>query len=260
MIRKMLVIAAAVAMPISAIAAVTTAGVAGAAAKPAPQTGAFPITGAVTFAAPGLSAAGSITSKTVEDSSSSITPSGFGGTKAIKSKIPSNTTPCWSTLPVYNKTSPVGGTLASGAASACDVGGASAAGDPTIVATDVKTAIKDQYSYDSAASFAGSGTTAIVAALNAKPIKLSNNGNSSVLTVTDANSVLPGGDCGAGVVGFEINGTTTFTGASNVTIRICLTDDTGPSTTDNFFTDLLGTTATIATATIGGLSQVEYSA
>jgi hypothetical protein len=262
MIRKMLVIAAAVAMPVTAIAAVTTSGVAGA-AKPAPVAGVVPITGTVTFAAPGLSAGGAITNKTVESAVSLITPTagGIAGLtpKSIKSKIPSATTPCWSTLPVYSKTAPVGGVLASGAPQTCDFGGGAASSDSPVVAADVKTAIKDQNYYDTSASFATSGTSSIVAALNAKPIKLSDNGNNSALTVTGANSVLPGGACG-GNVGFQIDGTLTLVGIGHASVLVCLTTDTGSNVTGDFFTDILGTTATIATATVAGSSAVTFSA
>ena len=127
-----------------------------------------------------------------------------------------------------------------------------------MVAADVKTAIKDQFYYDTSASFATSGTSSIVAALNAKPIKVSDNGNNSTVTVTSASSVLPGGACAADV-GFQINGTVTLTGITHVTVLVCLTTDTGPNTTGSFLTDILGSTATIATATVGGSSNITFA-
>ena len=260
MIRKMLVIAAAVAMPATVLAGISGAGTASA-TKPAPQLGSCVITGSVTFATPGISAGGAITSKTTESSQSKTTPSagGFCGTSSIVSKIPTATTACWATLPVYSKTTPVGGTLASGAPSTCDVGGTSSSSDATISATTVKVALKDKYYYDTSGVFLSGGTGSIAAALTAKPIKLTNNTNVSKLAVTTVTRVLPGGVC-AGDAGFQINGTDTFAGAGHVVIKICLSDDSGPSTTHNFVTDLLGPTATIATATIGGASDITYSA
>jgi hypothetical protein len=259
MIRKMLVIAAAVAMPVTAITAVTTSGVAGA-VKPAPVAGSVALSGLVTFAAPGLSAGGAITNKTVESALSLITPAGgIAGTKSIKSKIPTATSPCWSTLPVYSKTAPTGGTLASGApAATCDVGGGAASTDSPVVPADVKTAIKDQNYYDTSGSFASTGTASIVAALNAKPIKVSDNGNNSVVTVLDANNVA-GGACGT-TVGFQIDGTITLTGITHVSVLVCLTTDTGTNVTGDFTTDILGSSATIATGTVGGNSAITFSA
>jgi len=261
MIRKMLVIAVAVAVPTSVLAATTGPGVA-AATKLAPTPGACAITGAVTFAVPGISGPGSITTKTVVSSTSVITPAtgSLCGIKVIKSKIPTTTSPCWSVLPVYSKTAPVGGTLAPGAASACDVGGATAATDAVLNGTDIKKAIKSKYFYNSAGAFIAAGTTSIVAALTAKPIKLYNNGNASPLTLSGATSQLPGGACGA-YAGFQITGTTTFVGAGHVVIDICLASDSGTATTGVFVTDLLGGTATIATGVIGGAaSSITYSA
>ena len=97
MIRKMFVIAAAVAMPAAAVAGVSAIGGAGiASAKalpPVPTTCA--LTGTVTFAKPGLSYNGSITNKTTSMSKTAITPGGsVCGVKAIKSKIISATSVC----------------------------------------------------------------------------------------------------------------------------------------------------------------------
>ncbi len=260
MIRKMLVVAAAVAMPATVLAGVTGAGIASAKAGPA-ETGSVPLTGTVAFAAPGISAPGTITNKTAETTTATITPSGFGGTKAIKTKIVSATSACWATLPVYSKTSPVGGTLAAGAASSCDVGGASAAGDPTIVAADVKTAIKDKYYYDSALSFVSGSTISDLTTALAGGLKVENNGNKGVFTLSPggATAVDPGGVCGADA-GFQLVGTDGFVGATNATIYVCLSGDTGPGTTGSFVTDLVGGSATIATALVGGDSAIVYSA
>lgn len=260
MIRKMLALAVAVAVPATLLAGTTGPGVA-AATKLAPTPGTCAITGSVTFAAPGISGPGSVTTKTVVSSTSTITPAtgSLCGVKVIKSKIPTTTSACWSVLPVYSKTAPVGGTLAPGAASACDIGGATAATDPVLNGTDIKKAIKSKYFYNSSGAFIAAGTTSIVAALTAKPIKLSNNGNTSPLTLSGATSQLPGGACGP-YAGFQITGTTSFANASHVVIDICLASDSGPATTGSFVTDLLGGTATIAVGVIGATSNITYSA
>jgi hypothetical protein len=247
-------------MPAAGLAMVTGSGIASAKTPPPLLTGTCPTSGLVTFAAPGLSPSGAITNKPSEKSVATDTPtSGFCGTGAIKAKIVSATSPCWATLPVYSKTAPTGGILADGASSACDVNGDTAQGDDSISATDVKTAIKDQNYYDTTGSFASSGTSSIVAALNAKPVKLLNNGNKGLLTVTGAAEVI-GGDCGS-AVGFDITGTSGFVGANNVSVLICLTTDTHPD--GSIGASVLGdfaSGATVSTATIGGNSGITYSA
>jgi hypothetical protein len=217
----------------------------------------------VVFATPGITFNGTITNKTSEKSSSTITPSGtLCGIKAIKDKIPSATTPCWTTLPVYGKTAPplAGGTLASGAAGSCDVGGSSASGDSNIVAADVKTAIKDKFYYNSSAGFVSGGTTSIVASLS-KGVKVTNNGNNGLITVTGATAITGSGSsaqCGSGIAGFEIDGTTNFAGAGHAVIDICLSSDTGPSVTGHFEADLLSGTE-IDTGIVGGASNITYT-
>jgi hypothetical protein len=264
MIRKMLVIAAAVAMPAAALAGIAGGGVASAVAKPPPSVGSCAITGAVTFAAPGITFAGTITNKTSEKSASVITPSSFCGTKVIKEKIPSATTACWSTLPTYSKTAPLGGILATSpaAAASCDVGGASASSDSNVVAADVKIAVKDQFYFDDAPGFVSGGVTSIQAALS-KGVKVTNNGNNGLITVTGASAVTGTGgstQCGSGIPGFEIDGTTAYVGAGHAVVDICLSGDTGSGTTNNFTADLLGGTATIVSGTIGGESRITYTA
>jgi hypothetical protein len=204
------------------------------------------LSGTVAFAKPGLSPTGSITNKTVETTKTAVTAGGASAcsTKAIKSKIPAATNECWATAPVYSKTAPVGGVLNSGAASACDVGGSSAAGDANLNAKDIKTAIKDHLYFDNVASLL-SGPAQILSALSGG-VKTYDNGTKITLMPTAASSILPGGACGAAEVGFAISGT--VTGMSSFTMNICLGGDTGPLTTNSFFADLTGGTATIATA------------
>ncbi len=270
MIRKMLVIAAAVAMPAAGLAMVTGTGIASAKTTYAPASGTCAIAGSVTFAAPGLSPNGAITNKGSEKSVASTAPTGSStplggngaglcGTGAINAKIISTTTECWSTLPVYSKTSPTGGVLASGAPSTCDVNGDTAASDSSLSATDIKTAIKDQFYYDTTGSFATSGPSGIIASLNAKPAKLLNNGNKGTFTATGAVEELGAGSaakCGAGVVGFDVTGTSTFAApASNIEILICLpTDSNGHSTLADFASGTL-----VAGANIAGISAITYS-
>jgi len=240
MIRKMFVIAAAVAMPAAAVAGVSAIGGAGiASAKalpPVPTTCA--LTGTVTFAKPGLSYNGSLTNKTVTTSKTAITPSGLCGTKAIKSKI--NSTP---------------GVCATDPTPA-----------PACALASPKTLAKDPNFYDTASSLATSGVTQIVASL-AGGIPAVNNGTKVTLQVTapGTNAILPGGACGA-TVGFHLQGGVT-NGGANVTaysLDICLSTDTGTGTTGAFFTDYAAaaggnTGVTLATAGLGAGSQLVFS-
>jgi len=240
MIRKMLVLAAAVAMPAAAMAGVTAvsgAGIATAKALP-PVTGTCTLTGTVTFAKPGLSYNGSLTNKTVETSKTAITPSGICGTKAIKNKINSATSVC-ATDP-----SP---------APACGLASA-------------KTLAKDPYFYDTASSLATAGVANIVSSLSGG-IPAVDNGTKVTLQVTSGgtSSVLPGGACGS-TVGFHLTGAVTNGGAnvSSYDLTICLVTDTGTGTTGAFFPDYLSaaggsTVPTIASAGLGAGSQLVFS-
>jgi hypothetical protein len=237
MIRKMLVIAAAVAMPASALAAVTTvgaSGVAGAAAKVYTSTSCA-LSGSVTFAAPGLSYTGTLGKKSTVTSVSSVTPgailTGTGGCGAtgITSKIATAATNC-NVAPVPPATNPV-------------------------ICSSATT--KLHYAYSNASNLATAGVSSIVASLGPKGIKLVDNGNKVVGAVTTpgTNSILPGGACGSSI-GFSLAGATNVTGLT-YTLNLCLVGDTGAGTSGAFFTDYLAaaggnTSITIASATLGG--------
>ena len=240
MIRKMLVIAAAVAMPATALAAVTTvgaSGVAGAAKTYTSQTCA--VTGSVTFAAPGLSYAGSLGKKSTSTSLSANTATGTGcgpgvsGSTALSNKIVSADTDC-NVPPVPPATLP-----------------------PVCSSATTKL----HYAYDTASSLATSGVSSIVASLGPKGLKLYDNGNkvTGLVTAPGTNTVLPGGACGTGI-GFALSGNTNITGLTYV-LSLCLVGDTGTGTSGSFFTDYVAaaggnTSITIATATVGSSSLV----
>ena len=233
MIRKMLVIAAAVAMPAAALAGVTAVGSSAIATAKTPlESVNCALTGTVTFAKPGLSSGGTLTNKTVEDSSTAVTPSGGCGTTTIKEKIATPTTLC-----PYPTTTPT----------AC---------------TGVTALSKDKYYYDTDSSFASAGVSSIVASLSTKGIKAKDNGNSVTLKVGDtgdqtASSVLPGGVCGSDA-GFQLTGDTSKTGLTYV-LNVCLTTDTGTGTTGSFLADVASSTGTIATAAIGGSATLDFT-
>ena len=117
--------------------------------------------------------------------------------------------------------------------------------------------------YDTNGSFASSGLSDLQAALQAKPLKTTVGGIPVLLTYGTAAQVLPGGVCGSADVGFHLTGNVSYKTASNVvgtyTDNTCISSDTGPNTTGNFVTDLGSSTATIATAIIGGASLLNVT-
>jgi len=260
MIRKMLVIAAAVAMPATAMAGITAVGGAGIASAKAlpPQAVTCTLSGTIAFPKGGLSKNGVITNKTTGTTKTAITPGGgLCGSKAIKSKITSATTACWSTLPVLTGkvvTSP--GVLTTDpnpphavtAAAACLVG----ATDPsTMTATQVKTAIKDQFYLGTLAGLL-SGPSQILASL-AGGVPAVDNGTKITLMPTAASSVVPGGSCGASEAGFAISGPVTGGGAVTAfAMNICLGADTGTNVGGTaFFSDFVAATANPAVVITG---------
>ena len=235
MIRKMLVIAAAVAMPASALAAVTTvgaSGVAGAAKTYTSQTCA--ITGGVTFAAPGLSANGSLTKKTFSQSVSSATATGTGcgagvsGAGTVSSKIKSSTTDC-NIPPVPPATNP---------------------------AVCASATTKIHYAYDTTSSLATAGVASIAASLS-KGLKVYDNGNkvTAQVTLAGTSSVVPGGACGANV-GFELSGNTNVAGLT-YDLVLCIVTDSGPGTSGAFFADFISGNPAITIAT-GGFANPSH--
>jgi len=261
MFRKIMVVAATVAMPVAAITAVTAvAGPGTAFAKTVVPVGAISCTqsGSVTFAKPGLSAAGTLTKKTAEDTKAAVTPAGTGCSgKAIKVTIVSTPTPCPQTNGVPN----------SGDPAACQASKTSGKGVVTY------TIAKDPNYYDTSGSFATSGTSDLQAAL-ANGLATTDNGNKVILEYGTADEVQPGGVCGSDV-GFSLTGAVdTSAGAAtgyNYSDAICLTTDAGTGTTGNFFPDLgsqlFGTSeeggnpdSVIASAVIGGSSVLTVSA
>jgi len=222
MIRKMLVIAAAVAMPAASIAGISAVAGSGiASAKGLPITAGVhtcDLTGSVTFAKPGLSHDGSVTNKLSVISKSAVTPSGECGTKGIKNNITTTTTQCGVT-PLTD-------------APACT--------DP-LNAKNISKG-KDRY-FNTTSSLATGGVDSIVSSFSAAGIKAVLLGNNVVLTVgqTGGNSVAPinpGGVCGVGNTGFALAGSTSVAGLTYV-LNLCIVGDTGVATTGGFFADFL---------------------
>lgn len=243
MIRKMLVVAAAVAMPAASIAGVTAvagSGIASAKALPI-AAGSYDcaLTGSVTFAKPGLSHNGVVTNKLVETSKAAVTPSGDCGTKTIKAKINTDTTLC--------------GVTPSTDAAACT--------DP---ANAKNISIGKNRYYNTTSSLASAGVANIVSSLGPTGLSSVLLGNKVTLAVTSGgtSSVTPGGVCGAGI-GFHLEGATSVAGLTYV-LNLCLTGDTGTNTTNSFFTDFLTSaggdnSVAIASGVFGGSSNLHFT-
>jgi len=233
MFRKIMMVAAAVAMPVAAVTAVTAVagpGIAGAKALP-PIAETCSQTGTVTFAKPGLSSGGTVTNKTTETTDAGITAANVGNgvacsTKEIKLKIAAATYPCTSSVGSCN-------------------------------ARSAKDIIKDPYYYDTALSYVLDGTSNLSTALAAR-IKTKDNGTAVTLEYGSASAITANNQCGTSI-GFEVSGNVnSATGPTGLTYvdTICLVGDTGTNTTDNFANDLQsaagGGSPLIATAVIGG--------
>jgi hypothetical protein len=237
MLRKLLVIAAAVAIPASVLATVTTIGVAGpAGAVKTYKSQTCVVTGNVVFAKPGLSFNGSLSSATVSKAHSTAVATGTGcGLITINPTV--GTTKNTITTPSTNcHTAP--------------------APQPGACAHETATKF---FAYDTASSLASSGVSSIVASLGPLGIKIVDNNNTVHGAVTSSGTTsVAGGACGAGNLGFQLQGNTNVP-TLTYNLLLCITGDTGPGTTGAFGTDYLAaaggnTGVTIATGIYGGNS------
>jgi hypothetical protein len=218
MIRKMLVVAAAIAMPLSVIAA--TGGTAGAkGVKPPPNP---PVTctisATVNFAPPGISNAGSAdSSKTSTTTTSSQTYGGSGCSgSAAGVNIVSKSTKCAKKGPQPSSNS------------ACEPG---------------------EYGYDSWANFASGGTASIQKALKSLSFTVNTIAYSSKITTS---SEVVDGACGS-EVGFQLGGTVSAPKVDKgqaVSLLACLGTVTGTGLSGSTFASNIGGPGTVATAQI----------
>ncbi len=245
MIRKLLVVAAAVAMPASAMAAVTAVGsssIAGAVTKTY-TTMSCTVTGSVTFAKPGLSYNGSISAAATSKAKTAATATGTGCGK-ITAADPTGTA---------NTTK---NTITS-ASTDCNT-----ASPPLPGACTKETATKF-YAYDTASNLATAGVSSIVSSLGPKGLKLVDNHNAVTGDVTTGGTTsVVGGACGSGNVGFQLSGNTNVS-TLTYNLLLCIDGDTGTGTTGVFGTDYLAaaggnTGITIATGIFGGSSTLSF--
>jgi hypothetical protein len=213
MIRKMLVIAAAVAMPASALAVgAIGGGVANAAKGPPPTPIVCAAHGTITFASGGISTNGNVTTAKTSDTTTSATtfdgPScGTGGSTDGKT--------------ITSKNSKCTGTNT---------------GTPSTVT--IPGCAKKSYYYGTAASYISTGASTLGKAL--KKVTLNVNGISFAGKTKTATAV-SGGACGS-EGGFQLNGSVKASGQSYKTysLLVCIGNDTGPGTTNAFASDVAG--------------------
>jgi len=225
MIRKMLVIAAAISMPIAAATAVgMTSGVAGAKTVVPPDPDiTCTVSATVDFAPPGLSQAGAVT--TAKDTFTSTTATTFG-TKSGQASCAGG----GSTNSIESK------------ATKCAKKGTQPASNPACV--------PGENGYDSWGNFESGGTTSIQKAL--KKLNFTLNGI-AYETKTTGSAEVVGGACGS-EVGFQIVGTVKAPKqdkGQTSTLTACLGAITGTG---------LGTETTFAEAAVGQQGVVQTAA
>ena len=231
MIRKLLLVAAAGAVPIGLVAmGAVGSGVANAAKGPPPPSPTVncALSGTINFAPPGLSFLGTTTSS--KDNTTTVSGVSYSGCTGYTASSASS-------LSIVTKNSKCPKTTPNP--------------DPYPAGC-----LKPLYYGDSVASFASAPLTTIEKSL--KGLGLTVNGAVAKTKATSASEVEgTGGACGpSDGAGFLISGTAKVKpyAYTSFNLQICLSGDTGTNTTDNFFGDVasaaLGGDQVIATATI----------
>jgi hypothetical protein len=193
-IRKLLVVAAAVAMPVGAFAAIS-AGTASASARAVSDKGTYICTGSgavVTFQAPGLTVAGSVSEATFVTSKTSASVLSSGGTcGTVAGSVSANSVKSSTTACSTSTTPPLG--------SVCTAG---------------------DFAYGSWNNFINGGSSGLVTGLPHPKFHI--DGDSFTGNTTTATSILPGGTCGASEAGFLISGTVNpLEGYTGYSLNVC---------------------------------------
>jgi len=226
MLRKLLMVAMAAAVPMGAVALGAGTANAGAPLTAPPITCA--LSGTVNFAPPGISHNGAQTPN--KTSSTTVTGETFNACTGG----PNQSGGVGSPLTIVSKNTKCPKAPKTGPPPAC---------------------VKPNYTYDTAASFAGTNLTTVEKAVKKAPPTI--DGVLFKVKPTSAAQVLPGHQCGSSESGFLITGSAksspkyTYTSFS---ILACLGHDSGSGTTNNFTNDLIialgGGSDVIATASI----------
>jgi hypothetical protein len=225
MLRKMLLIASAVAIPLGAfgVTAVTSVAQSGTAGATALAITCKVTSGTVDFATPGLSQNGSFESS----------PSSTAGTTTVK----------------YNC-----GTAGTGTTKPISITSASTA--CTGANTPVTGCSTGQYNYDSEGTFA-SNASSLYSEIGTLTVKIGTTSYKANLTSSTVAIT-----CASGEAGFNLKGKLTAPAAhagETMKLTTCLGSDTGPGTTGNFVTDFTTPGVTIATAAIAADSKAKIS-
>jgi len=223
MLRKMLLIASAIAIPLGAIGvtAVTSVAQSGTAGATALAITCKATSGTVDFATPGLSSNGSFESASTSTTTSTTVKYGCGSAGTGKENPINITTP----------------------STAC-----------TGTNTPVTGCTSGQYNYDSVGGFASSATT-LWSEVGTLKIKVG--ATSYTETLTSSSAALT---CASGEAGFNLKGKLTAPAAhagETMKLTACLGSDTGPGTTGNFVADLGAPGVTIATAALATDTKVK---
>ena len=206
MIRKLLIAAAAVAMPIGAFAAISATTTAGASGTDhvgpytCAITGLVPPAATITFAGTGLSVAGSVAETTTVKQTT---------TAAVLPVSPSCGTVAGSigVLNVITATTPCSATTTPALGPICTSG---------------------DFAYGSWSAFLSGGAATLVTGIPHPKVKI--DGDTFAGTSTTATAILPGGTCGATEAGFLLSGTVTANeGYSAFSIQTCFGNVTAPA-------------------------------
>jgi len=242
MIRKLMMVAAAIAIPISgaAVATVATVGTSGVAGAVQPNIKCNIVGETVTFATPGISLNGSFTTATTSATNTSATT-------ADTCKVGST---------------PETGSSKASTISTSTVGAATTCTGVNTPVHGCTTPPPQYYSYDSTASYASSGSGLVVPTQ-----KFKINGVTYKLKTTTTAAIVPdSGPCGltSGEGGFSIKGTltapATYSGDA-FKLTACLAGDSGTDTTNNFTNDFNSASGgnasiVIATATLDSTTSL----
>jgi hypothetical protein len=225
MIRKLLMVAAAAAVPMGAIAVGVSGGVAGAATPIPVNPTTCAMNGTVTFAQPGISLVGITTAAKTGSTTSSVGFQNCGANGSVSTGA--------GTLNILTKNSKCLAPFPS---------------NPTALGTSAATSCeKGRNITDSGGALGSPGTfKSLGKAIKALPLTLHENNVGFALKskALSESEILPGGACGATEVGFLIQTSVKTSpksiGIAGGTLTVCLGTDNNAGPNNNFFQDLTG--------------------
>ena len=263
MIRKMLVIAAAVAMPATALAGVSAVAASGNAFAGKPLVVAHitcNISGSIAFGGGGITENGDASADKASTTTVTLSGTGTGCQAApLTSFITQKSTKCKGLTLVPLPPS-------AGAFAGLTPGFTQFPGCVPLAAKKY-TLSNSAWGFLSGTDSHGvpQNTLAGIAKALHKGVTYYDNNVKILLTVSGVNAIQPSGACGSGI-GFALNGTVKKSPADTWTINLCLTGDSGSGTSNSFLGDLVNqvvathnntaNTSVIQTATVASPSQL----